>query len=74
MRGMKQSILLFAVLVFVVGCGKKAEAAAPRPQSKATPQAQPKAKKAETATPKDATNPWDTPTSLALFMARYCQK
>ena len=55
MRGMKQSILLFAVLVFFVGCGRKAEAAAPDAQSKPTP--------------KDAANPWDTPTGLALFMA-----
>ncbi len=55
MRGMKQSILLFAVLVFFVGCGRKAEAAAPEAQSKPTP--------------KDAANPWDTPTGLALFMA-----
>ena len=42
MRGIKQSVLLFAVLVLVVGCGKKEEAAAPLPQSKATPKAQPK--------------------------------
>ncbi len=65
MRDMKQSILLFAVLVFLVGCGKKAEAAAPQAQPKAK-----EAKKAETATPKEAVSPWDTPTRFALFMAQ----
>ena len=85
MRDMKQSILLFAMLVFLVGCGKKAEAAAPqsqpmatpKAQSKATSEAQPKAKeakKAETATLKDAVNPWETPTRLALFMAQKIER
>jgi len=62
---MNQSILLFAVLVLVVGCGEKVEAAAPEPQSKAK-----EAKKAETVTPKESANPWETPTRLALFMAQ----
>ena len=66
-------LLLFAMMMFLVGCGKKEEAAAPEAQSKATPQAYPKvkeAKKVETATPKEAVNPWDTPTRLTLFMAQ----
>ena len=64
MRGMKQSLLLFAVLVFLVGCGKKEDAAAPQAQPKAKPN------KAETAAPKEAANPWDTPTGLTLYMAQ----
>ncbi len=70
MWAMKQSALLFAVLVFLVGCGTQDEAAAPEAQPKATPDAQPTAQKPETATPKGAAYPCDTPTRLALFMAQ----
>ena len=65
MRDIKQFLLLFGVLMFLVGCGQKAEAAAPQAQPKAK-----EAKKAETATPKEAANPWDTPTRFALFIAQ----
>ncbi|MCH7989588.1 MAG: hypothetical protein IID46_10645, partial [Planctomycetes bacterium] len=81
MRFSPTVLLLFAMLVFVVGCGKKEETASAQAQPKTTPKAQSKAtpevqttakeaKKAETATPKEAANPWDTPTRFALFIAQ----
>ena len=53
-------LLICLLLVGVVGCGKSLQA---QPKSKET-------KKAETSPPKEAANPWDTPTRLALFMAQ----
>ena len=69
MRVMKQSFLLFALLLLLVGCGKQEEAA----DHTATPQTQPKAsaaKQEEPTTSAETDHPWDTPTRLGLFMAR----
>jgi hypothetical protein len=57
MKFLPMILLLFAVLVFLVGCGKKEKTTAPQAQPKVTPQAQSKAKKAETVTPKEGPNP-----------------
>ena len=53
-------LLICLLLVAVVGCGESLQA---QPKSKET-------KKAKTSPPKEAGNPWDTPTRLALFMTQ----
>ena len=53
-------LLICLLLVGVVGCGESVQA---QPKSRET-------KTAETSPPKEAANPWDTPTRLALFVAR----